>query len=164
MTLPQLSPSWGAFALLVGFAAIQHLSYGQNHVNPPAAAEPEWDSPDTRALAQEACFDCHSNQTRWPAHSHIAPTSWLVEHDVDEGRSVLNFSEWRPVQADAAEAAEKVLEGTMPPLAYRAMHPPARLSEVERDRLARGLAHTLGAPDGSTPAGPAKRNSILSRR
>ena len=72
----------------------QLIPYGRNHRNPPIVAEPTWNSPSTRALAERACFDCHSNETRWPWYSHVAPTSWLVQNHVDEGREVLNFSDW----------------------------------------------------------------------
>jgi len=130
----------GFIALLV----IQLVPYGRNHVNPPPTSEPTWDSPATRTLAKQACFDCHSNETEWPAYSHIAPASWFVQHDVDEGRAVLNFSEWHRPQEEAKEAAEEVTEGAMPPAVYRLMHARARLSAADRDRLARGLAKTPG--------------------
>jgi mono/diheme cytochrome c family protein len=61
-------------------------------------AEPAWDSGRTRVLAQQSCFDCHSNLTKWPWDSNIAPFSWLIQRDVDSGRSALNFSEWNNVQ------------------------------------------------------------------
>ena len=61
------------------------VPYGRDHVNPPVGAEPSWDSPETRALARQACFDCHSNETEWPAYSTVAPVSWLIQHDVSEG-------------------------------------------------------------------------------
>ena len=132
----------------VGFAgmllAIQLVPYGRQHSNPPITGEPGWDSPETRALARQACFDCHSNETEWPAYASIAPASWLVQRDVNEGRAVLNFSEWPRPQEEATEAAETVLEGEMPPRAYTLVHAHARLGAAERDRLARGLAKTLG--------------------
>jgi hypothetical protein len=110
--------------------------------------EPTWDSPETRALAKQACFDYHSNETEWPGHASIAPASWLVQHDVDEGRAVLNFSEWTRPQEEAKEAAKEVLEGEMPPAADTLVHAHARLSTADRDRLAQGLAKTLGvAPE-----------------
>ncbi len=62
--------------------------------NPPVVSEPAWDSPQTRALAQRACFDCHSNETAWPIYSRIAPISYVVTNHVIEGREHLNFSEW----------------------------------------------------------------------
>ena len=130
--------------LLGGFLAIQLVPYGRTHTNPPVTGEPTWDAPATRALAKQACFDCHSNETEWPAYASIAPVSWLVQHDVDEGRAVLNFSEWTRPQKEAKEAAKEVREGEMPPSAYKLIHAHARLSAADLDRLAQGLANTVG--------------------
>lgn len=135
-----------SMGLLVASLAIQFVPYGHDRVNPPIVAEPTWDSPATRALAKQACFDCHSNETAWPAYSRIAPVSWLVQHDVFEGRAVLNFSEWQRRQKEANEAAKTVVEREMPPEIYQLMHADARLSDADRERLARGLAATLGRP------------------
>jgi hypothetical protein len=74
----------GLVALLV---AIQLVPYGRAHRNPPVGAEPAWDSPRTRDLAERACFACHGNTTTWPWYSTIAPVSWYVQRDVNEGRS-----------------------------------------------------------------------------
>jgi len=126
-----------AAAILV---AIQLVPYGRAHQNRPVVEEPSWLEPSTRQLAQRACFDCHSNETRWPWYSHIAPTSWFVQRHVDEGRPVLNFSEWNRPYEEAHEASEVVLEGEMPPWSYLAAHPEARLTPVETQSLARGLA------------------------
>jgi mono/diheme cytochrome c family protein len=130
--------------LLGALLAMQVVPYGRDHINPPARNEPQWDSPDTRALAKQACFDCHSNETEWPAYASVAPVSWLVQRDVNEGRAALNFSEWQRPQEEAAEASEKLLEGEMPPAAYELMHAHARLGSADRHRLAQGLAKTLG--------------------
>jgi hypothetical protein len=143
----KLDPSlWGRLisGAFIALLVIQLVPYGRDHVNPQTTSEPAWDSPYTRALAKQACFDCHSNETDWPAYAHIAPASWLVQHDVDEGRAVLNFSEWHRPQEEATEAADEVTGGEMPPAMYRLIHAHARLSAADRDRLARGLARTLG--------------------
>lgn len=131
-------------ASIACFALLQLIPYGRAHTNPPVTAEPTWDSPETRALAQRACFDCHSNQTKWPWYSHVAPVSWLVQHDVDEGRAALNFSEWDKPQDEAHEASEELLEGEMPLPIYLPTHPEARLSDAEVQALARGLDATIG--------------------
>ncbi len=131
---------------LVGFGAIQLVPYGRNHTNPPVGSEPAWDSPATRATAVVACFDCHSNQTVWPWYSNIAPISWLVQHDVDEGREALNYSEWGRGQ-EGDDSAELVREGEMPPFAYLLTHPDARLSGAARDAFIRGLVATFGGGD-----------------
>jgi hypothetical protein len=133
-------------AVTLTFVGIQFVPYGRDHVNPPVGAEPVWDSPGTRTLAKQACFDCHSNETEWPAYSRVAPVSWLIQRDVAEGRAVLNFSEWQRRQEEAAEAAEEVREGEMPLQIYRLMHAHARLSAAEREQLARGLERTLARP------------------
>jgi hypothetical protein len=126
--------------ILLLLLAIQVVPYGRAHENPPVVAEPMWDAPATRAVARRACFDCHSNQTVWPAYSRVAPASWLVQHDVEEGRETMNFSEWNRPQTHADDAAQEVLEKKMPPAAYLLMHPEARLSDAEREQLARSLS------------------------
>jgi mono/diheme cytochrome c family protein len=129
---------------VVLFAAIQIIPYGHNHSNPAVLVEPQWNSQQTRDLAVRACFDCHSNQTTWPWYSNIAPISWLIQHDVDEGRSVLNFSEWGSGGRRSREAGEVVLEGEMPPFYFILLHPEAKLSSAEKQALAQGLQGSLG--------------------
>lgn len=134
---------WGLAPLAVGLLVIQLVPFGRDHDNPPVAAEPSWDSAQTRELAVRACFDCHSNETVWPWYSHVAPISWLVQRDVDEGREELNFSEWNRPQ-EGEEAAETVRDDSMPPRSYLLTHPDARLTETELAALANGLAATFG--------------------
>ena len=135
----------GAAALvLVGAVGIQLVPYGRDHTNPPVSQEPAWDSPRTRELAQRACFDCHSNETTWPAYASVAPFSWIVQDHVDEGRALLNFSEFDRPQEEAGEAAEVVAEGEMPLWDYALMHPSAKLSDTETRDLIAGLRATLG--------------------
>lgn len=122
---------------------IQFVPYGRDHANPPVVEEPAWDSEQTRDLAVAACFDCHSNETEWPWYSNVAPISWLLQRDVDEGREELNFSEWN-IEQEGDESAETVREGSMPPWQYTLTHPEARLSEADLDALEAGLAATFG--------------------
>ncbi len=132
-----------------GFLAIalliQLIPYGHDHTNPPLVTEPQWNSPATRALAQRACFDCHSNETVWPWYSNIAPVSWLVYSDVQEGRQRLNFSDWnRPEGQYVDEFKEVYYERNMPPSNYLLLHPSARLTDAEWKQLFDGL-ETLAA-------------------
>ena len=139
----------GAVAVL---ASLQLVPYGRDHQNVPTVTEPAWSSPNVRALAERACFDCHSNHTRWPWYSHVAPVSWLVQRDVDEGRRALNFSEWNRLQRHAKKASKEVAEGEMPLAIYTVLHPDAVLSASDRQALVEGLKLSLatspaGAPD-----------------
>jgi mono/diheme cytochrome c family protein len=136
----KLSLRWLVAGLLGFILVIQFVPYGRAPTNPPVRAEPAWDNPRTRELAARACFDCHSNETVWPWYSNIAPASWLIQSDVNEGRRKLNFSEWDPRQEEAHESAKTLRNGEMPPWYY----PWARLSSRERQALFQGLEETLG--------------------
>jgi mono/diheme cytochrome c family protein len=137
---------WLRWALAGAAAALllaQVVPYGRSHANPASNVQPAWNTAATHALAARACFDCHSNLTTWPWYSVVAPVSWLVQRDVDGGRSTLNFSEWNRPQDGAADVVDAVSSGSMPPWYYTIMHPRARLSSADRQRLAAGLAATL---------------------
>jgi hypothetical protein len=133
---------------IVGFAGLfgvmQLIPYGQARSNPPVIAEPAWDSPRTRELAKRACFDCHSNETRWPSYAKVAPFSWVMQNHVEIGRSVMNFSEWNRPYVLAEQAGSEVLRREMPPRGYRMLHAHAVLTDEEKVDLARGLHATLG--------------------
>jgi len=123
----------------IGFILIQFIPV--NTTNPSVVREPNWDSQQTRDLVQRACFDCHSNETVWPAYSKIAPVSWIIANHVSEGRQELNFSDWNPNRPN--EAVEVIMEGEMPPLYYTIAHPDARLSAAEKQQLIDGLQSTF---------------------
>lgn len=136
---------FAAFAVIVILAGIQLVPYGRKQSNPPIIREPAWNSPETRALAKRACFDCHSNETVWPWYSRVAPVSWLIQWDITNGRNELNFSEWQNgVQEgeNPKKINEELLEGEMPPLQYTLMHAESRLTKQERQQLADGLTAT----------------------
>ena len=133
----------GASAALL--LLLQLVPYGRQHTNPPVVQEPNWDSPQTRALAKRACFDCHSNETAWPWYSNVAPMSWAVQEHVDEGREILNFSEMNRAFEEAGEAGETVAEGTMPIPNYVWLHAEANLSPAEKQALVAGLNASMPA-------------------
>ena len=140
------SPWWVVLSMLVVIViGIQVVPYGRNHTNPPVTAEPRWDSPETRAVVERACFDCHSNETNWPWYSKVAPVSWLMQHDVDAARAKLNFSEWR--RGHDADDIEAALKRRMPLGLYSMMNAHARLGPSERIYLTRGLARTIALSD-----------------
>lgn len=98
--------------------------------NPPAAIA---------ASLRAACYDCHSYETKWPIYSRIAPSSWLVIADVNEGREHFNFSDWPEDSARAAKKLDRINEVVdyreMPPKKYTALHPEARLTEEQRKAI-----------------------------
>lgn len=97
-------------------------------------------SPEVLAVLRRACYDCHSNETRWPWYSRVAPISWRVAHHVEEARGDLNFSEWPLFDLEFQELAfheieEQIAEEKMPLWDYLLLHPRARLSEKDRQIL-----------------------------
>ena len=114
------------------FLLIQLVPYGWGRSNPPVTIEAPWPSAEAEAVARVSCYDCQSNETRWPAYSSVAPMSWLVRDDVESGRAHMNFSEWDEDSAEAAEeASELITEGRMPLPNYRRMHRDAQLSDED---------------------------------
>ncbi|MBI3244724.1 MAG: heme-binding domain-containing protein [Chloroflexi bacterium] len=139
---------------VVLFLGIQLIPAWLLQNNPPVLAEPKWDSPQTRELAQRACFDCHSNETVWPWYSRVAPVSWLATLDTVRGRRRLNFSEWGLATGGeggesgeggegGGEIGEVISNGQMPPASYVALHPQANLTDAEKQQLIAGLEASL---------------------
>jgi len=135
------------FSGLVFFFLALQLVPG-HRTNPPVG---EWiQAPEpVEAILRRSCFDCHSNQTRWPWYAYVAPTSWLVSSDVDEGRDHLNFSTWEIYDEDERienleEIMEVIEDGEMPPWFYLPLHPEAELDDRDREILNRWIADATG--------------------
>jgi uncharacterized membrane protein YgcG len=138
----------------VAFAGAQLVPYGWRHSNPPVAQDAPWPSAATRTLAVRACYDCHSNESKYPVYSYVAPMSWLVRHDIDGGRAVLNFSLFGQGENKLHDAADAVEEGWMPPRKYLLLHPDAKLSAAEKRELAAALEAMDEADGGGGRRGP----------
>jgi hypothetical protein len=129
--------------LAVAFAAMQFAGPKRSNpqVDPALGLEAHAEVPAAvAATLRRACYDCHSNETRWPWYSRVAPPGWLVAHDVDEGRSHLNFSRWGKYnpfdRADMLdEACKEVKNGAMPLRPYLLLHSEARLSPQDVEAL-----------------------------
>ncbi len=104
-------------------------------------------SASVQTVLERSCFDCHSNRSRWPWYSEVAPASWLVAGDVKEAREHLNFSEWEGYKvgrrlSKLESIMDQMDKGTMPLETYLIMHGDAALSTSERD-LVSGWAEDL---------------------
>lgn len=131
---------WILVAMAATFGLLQFTN--PDRTNPPVtpghdlfAVSPP--PPEVAKLVRTSCFDCHSQETKWPWYSRMAPMSWTVAHDVKEGRERLNFSDW-PVN-DPARASRKfgnisdqVDSADMPLKKYTMIHRDAILSDAQR--------------------------------
>ncbi len=123
----------GLTAIVVVFVGIQFIPV--KRTNPPVQEEITT-SPEVKKIISNACYDCHSNLTQWPWYSYVAPVSWLVVHDVSEGRHHLNFTEWNMYDQKKKDRkldhiGEEVRDGDMPLWYYTIMHQNAKLSQVD---------------------------------
>ncbi len=92
--------------------------------------------PQVAEILERSCYDCHSNQTRWPWYSNVAPFSWLLAYDVNEGRADVNYSEWAGYPPDRQlkllkETCKEMEEREMPPAYYLPTHKHARLTPTD---------------------------------
>lgn len=127
----------GGIALLALLVLAQFVPV--DRTNPPAGEEIVAPA-EVMTVLERACYDCHSNETVWPAYSRIAPVSWLVARDVRLGREALNYSSWGRYSAEERselleETWEEVEEGEMPMKAYVLLHPAARLTAEDEGVL-----------------------------
>jgi Haem-binding domain len=95
---------------------------------------------EVATILDRSCRDCHTNETRWPWYSHVAPASLLLSHDVREGRDLLNFSEWSDYDTETAdeqltEICKEVREGEMSLRPHTWLHPEAKLSSRDVEVL-----------------------------
>lgn len=98
-------------------------------------------APELAGLIKNACYDCHSNQTKYPWYAHVAPVSFVLEDHIKEGRGELNFSEWTTYSLKKKlhkleECAEMVENKEMPLRGYVFLHGEAKLSDQQRILLA----------------------------
>ncbi|HZD32243.1 MAG TPA: heme-binding domain-containing protein, partial [Candidatus Angelobacter sp.] len=93
--------------------------------------------PAVKTVFERSCTNCHSDETKWPWYSYVAPVSWVVAHDVNAGRKAMNFSEWGNYFADKKEdkleeICEQVTTGEMPDHKYSFVRRNAKVSTAER--------------------------------
>jgi len=122
--------------LVVVIIGIQFIPV--ERTNPPVQSD--IDAPaNIKAILKKACYDCHSNETNWPWYSKVAPISFLIVSDVNDGRKHLNFSEWGnytdKTEKVKEEIWEEVREENMPPWMYRVSHKEAKLTPEEKNLL-----------------------------
>ena len=133
--------------LIIVLAFMQFKSVDKT--NPPIVEQQDFfarnNAPEEiKALFKNACYDCHSNETKYPWYFNVAPVSWWTRGHIDHAREEMNFSIWKTFNAKKQshlmeECIEKISEKEMPLLSYIIAHPEARISEDERNQMATWL-------------------------
>jgi len=132
---------WALTLFLVAFIGIQFVRPERANPPTPAAASLQATTPpDINALLDRSCRDCHSNESRWPWYSYVAPASWLVVGDVNHAREHFNFSEWTSYPPDEQDKflgamCNLTQRGRMPLSQYLLIHRGAKLSAADVQAL-----------------------------
>jgi hypothetical protein len=131
---------WLVILLAAAFVIIQFVRPARTNppVDPAKSIEANLQvSPQVAAIFDRSCNDCHSNKTRWPWYSNVAPVSWFVIGHVNDGRSAMNLSEWGAYDKDKQshrlrDMCEQVQDGDMPLSTYTPLHPGSTLSAADK--------------------------------
>lgn len=88
-------------------------------------------------LLMESCYDCHSNNTKYPWYNRVQPVAWFLEDHIIEGKKELNFSEWdtysdRRKNSKLNSIISQITDGEMPLFSYTLLHREAVYSESEK--------------------------------
>lgn len=141
MTLERLSRRATQVAAVILILLIGAQFVGAGRTNPPSNAgasllASKTTPPDVRAILDRSCRDCHSNDTRWPWYSHVAPISWFLLSHVNGGRERLNYSQWTSYDSDDQDKflggmCSLPKKGRMPLPSYLWIHRDAKLSDAD---------------------------------
>ncbi|MEW6508785.1 MAG: heme-binding domain-containing protein [Bacteroidota bacterium] len=121
--------------IIIALIAIQFVEV--NRTNPPVTGDLKA-LPQVKEILKTSCYDCHSNETKWPWYSYVAPVSWLIETDVNDGRKHLNFSGWEKLNSSKQAELKKeiwtvIRDDQMPMGLYTIMHPASKLDITQKN-------------------------------
>ena len=126
--------------ILIGlFVLMSVLPYGKRE-NPKTDPKLALKAPkEVAAIFKRSCFDCHSNQTKWPWYSYVFPASWTVMDHVKNGRTALNFDTWQSYSKEKKsklkDAIARKSGRTMPLKDYLWVHKDAKISKKDLEVL-----------------------------
>ncbi len=132
---------WTVFIL---FIAVQFVPRPKknisNHTSENDISVSHKTSVEVQDILAVSCYDCHSNNTKYPWYTNIQPISWWMGDHIDEGKKELNFSEFgtyspRRQYRKLEEIIEEVEDGKMPLESYTLIHRNALLSAAEKNIL-----------------------------
>lgn len=126
--------------LCIGFVAIQFIQPARNkstQVLPTDIINLVSVPDQVSGILQNSCYDCHSNNTRYPWYSFIQPGGWLMASHIRKGKTDLNFSEFgsystRKQQGKLQAITNSINDKTMPLRSYTLLHSAAKLSADEK--------------------------------
>jgi hypothetical protein len=129
--------------LLIAFIVIQFFHPGKNSsaAAPVNSVSKNFPVPDDVAqILAVACYDCHSNNTRYPWYSHIQPVAWWLNNHIQEGKKHLDFDEFatyplRRQYGKFDQTIKVIKKDEMPLPSYLIIHRDAVLSPEQKEKV-----------------------------
>ena len=89
---------------------------------------------------QASCYDCHSNNTRYPWYNKIQPAAMSLANHVKDGKKELNFSEWdslsvRQKKSKLKAIVNQIRDDEMPLNSYTIIHKDATFTKAEKQEI-----------------------------
>lgn len=115
----------------------------------PSHFTKQYNVPDSvNAILATSCYDCHSNNTKYPWYSYIQPARFFMETHIKNAKKDLNFSEFgnyskRKQENKLERISKQVKSGDMPLPSYIVLHNDAKLNEQQKETLIRWIDSIL---------------------
>ena len=102
---------------------------------------------EVKSILRNSCYNCHSNETKWPWYSNFAPVSWMIINDVDDARNKMNFSTWNKISFEKKEELKKdiwdeIRQEDMPLTLYTYVHPESKLDLLQKNIIKKWITGT----------------------
>lgn len=132
--------AWGLLIMLVLLQFIPRSVNKSGQTLPSDIANTYQISGEVQSILKKACYDCHSNNTRYPWYAQVQPFRLLLDRHIQQGKEQLNFGDFGSYSKKKQfnkfrSIGESIKEGTMPLNSYSMMHVDARLTEAEKNTL-----------------------------
>ncbi len=148
--------------LIITFIAIQFFRVKKNIATAPDDFKNDISAihhvpQEVQLILQKSCYDCHSNQTKYPWYASIQPVSWWLANHIEDGKKELNFSTFasyriRRQYRKLQEVIDEVEEENMPLKSYTWMHKNARLDKADKDMIINWANNILDSMKKTYPA------------
>lgn len=142
-------------SILIIFVLIQFIRPARNlssQTYPDDIASLYAVPPDVQVILKDACYDCHSNNTRYPWYVNIQPVGWMLARHVRNGKEELNFNEYGSYSPKRQlnklkRMKEQIKEEQMPLKSYTLMHASARLTSSQKEAIIKWIDGILSSKE-----------------
>ena len=145
--------SLGCLALLLGAQFIRSPMDNRGVAEGPQSLAAKLTPPaPVLQYLREACYDCHSDHSRYPWYAYVQPVGWVVARHIQQGKRAINLSTFGTLGTTSQISRlewmlDDINEGEMPDWSYRLMHPNSKLTPTQLAEITDWMQKTVAAID-----------------